>query len=198
MTGCVRRLLQRFLVMPVPPDADDDLIAALSADMASPGVHFEALRHLAARVVRALADMPSSTTSTQSLLTRAGEASAIGTAHDEAAALARSQALMIEGMTLALAAAVSAPSPPASASTDELITMLVAVDELFASGEHDRARREFGGVATRALRSPDAVAAWPYRLPRGGSLEVRGWSGGLGLLLSARSDLPGIGRAGSG
>ncbi len=182
--------------MPVLPD--DDLIVALSADAASPGAKFEALRQLAARVVRALAEMPSSTASTHSLLTQAAEASAIGTVHDEAAALAKSQALMIEGMTLTLAAAVSASAPPASASTDELIMMLTAVDELFASGENDQARNEFGRVAARALRSPDAVATLPYRLPPGGSLEVRGWAGGLGLLLSARSRLPGIGRVGSG
>ena len=176
--------------MSVPLDADDVLIAAFSADLTAPGAHFEALRQLAARVVRGLADLPSSHASTQSLLNRVAEVYGTRTENGEGAALANSQALMIEGMTLAFAAAVSAPTPPAPAPMDELILMLTAVDELYGAGEHDSARRQFGVVAARALRSPDAVAALPYYLPDNGSLEVRGWAGSLGLLLSARADLP--------
>ncbi len=105
-------------------------------------------------------------------------------------ALSRSNALMIEGILLAC------QQMPLSEVRRELddraaIERLEAIDSAHQNGDLDGAQQQFSRLAAEILNGEGVSIFLPDYLPQEMSIEVKGWTNGLALLLHAyRSEHP--------
>ena len=100
-----------------------------------------------------------------------------------AVAVENASVLMLEGIALtcdALAGAIGTPI-----DDEELIAALVAVDALVKAGDTEHAREAFTDVAADVMADSEVSRYFGEALPRGTSLEVRGWATGCALLRNA-------------